>query len=328
VLPHRSWGLETVCAAALVAGVIAILTTSVAAATTTDLARRPVPMCFGLRATKVGTPGRDVIRGTRRRDVIAARGGNDLILGLGGNDVICGGAGNDRIWGGTGSDRIDGGPGVDVLDAELGFGQVVVGGAGFDLCLNGTRYSGCERNSVPLPPTGPPQVPCTPDQCPPTPGSSSSRLSIARMSGPRRAAVTGSWKTGVIDCSIDPIYGDKLVEGPPAVTAIDWGAGVDRDRIWWDHQVWEWDFQNNVWHGATSQGNWASVVANDQDYADDWIIYPSGEPLGSWSTDIYGGESSFFAYAAVNFLYWYQGNGNYEYQTTLGTDSDGNPKLC
>jgi Ca2+-binding RTX toxin-like protein len=54
-------------------------------------------MCFGRRATIVGTQRADVLRGTARADVIVALGGNDRITGLGRGDRICAGAGNDVI---------------------------------------------------------------------------------------------------------------------------------------------------------------------------------------------------------------------------------------
>jgi uncharacterized delta-60 repeat protein len=71
------------------------------------------PRCAGRRATLVGTPGRDRLRGTRRADVIVARGGPDRVLALAGNDVVCGGAGRDRLFGGAGRDLLIGGPGRD-----------------------------------------------------------------------------------------------------------------------------------------------------------------------------------------------------------------------
>jgi TolB protein len=85
------------------------------------------PLCQGLRATIVGTAGRDVLRGTPRADVIVALGGNDAVRGLGGNDRVCAGAGNDRVEGGAGGDRLQGAAGNDVL----------LGGPGTDLLLGG-----------------------------------------------------------------------------------------------------------------------------------------------------------------------------------------------
>ena len=101
--------------------------------------------CAGLRATRVGTRKRDVIRGTARRDVIATLGGNDAVSGLGGNDVICLGAGNDRATRGAGNDRVlgeagadlvTGGAGVDRLEGGAGADRLK-GGAGRDLLLGG-----------------------------------------------------------------------------------------------------------------------------------------------------------------------------------------------
>ena len=79
--------------------------------------------CMGLKATKVGTAGRDRIVGTSGRDVIAGLGGNDVISGAGGNDLVCGGAGADRLLGRGGRDHLAGGTGSDVC----------VGGRGRDV---------------------------------------------------------------------------------------------------------------------------------------------------------------------------------------------------
>ena len=84
--------------------------------------------CAGEQATKVGTPGRDVIKGTPKRDVIAALGGNDVVRSLGGNDIVCGGAGKDKLIGGKGKDLLRGDGGADTL----------LGGAGKDK-LNGGK---------------------------------------------------------------------------------------------------------------------------------------------------------------------------------------------
>jgi hypothetical protein len=47
-------------------------------------------MCDGHRATIVGTPGKDYMRGTSGPDVIVGLGGYDEIDGRGGDDIICG----------------------------------------------------------------------------------------------------------------------------------------------------------------------------------------------------------------------------------------------
>ena len=90
--------------------------------------------CGGRRATKVGTPGADRIRGTRRADVIAGLGGRDVIRGLGGKDTICGQGGRDRLLGGPGRDLLLGGRGPDSL----------IGGPGLDR-LRGGRARDRER---------------------------------------------------------------------------------------------------------------------------------------------------------------------------------------
>jgi Ca2+-binding RTX toxin-like protein len=101
--------------------------------------------CAGLRATRVGTRQRDVIRGTAKRDVIVTLGGNDVVSGRGGNDVICLGAGKDRATGGAGNDHVLGEGGADVLNGAAGSDRLeggpgadrLGGGAGRDLLLGG-----------------------------------------------------------------------------------------------------------------------------------------------------------------------------------------------
>jgi len=56
-------------------------------------------LCFGERATIVGTAGRDIIKGTSGVDVIRALEGNDVVYAAGDDDVVCGDKGNDRLYG-------------------------------------------------------------------------------------------------------------------------------------------------------------------------------------------------------------------------------------
>jgi Ca2+-binding RTX toxin-like protein len=93
--------------------------------------------CEGMRATIVGTPRGDVIRGTVGRDVIVALDGNDTIHALAGEDVVCAGHGNDRVRGGTGRDSVTGGAGADVIYGEAGR-DGLLGGANDDRVLGGT----------------------------------------------------------------------------------------------------------------------------------------------------------------------------------------------
>jgi Ca2+-binding RTX toxin-like protein len=120
-------------------------TTTAPLPTTTAPPPKPNVFCGALRATIVGTPGRDVLTGTPGRDVIAGLGGNDLINGLGGNDAICGGDGNDKLIGGSGDDYIIGGAGNDCVTAGPGNDRIggdagndrIFGGAGNDSLYGG-----------------------------------------------------------------------------------------------------------------------------------------------------------------------------------------------
>ena len=136
--------------------------------------QKPVYKCAGKVATKVGTPGRDRIRGTNKRDIIVGLGGNDTIDGRGGHDLICagpghdlviGGTGRDRLYGQGGRDRLYGGPGPDLLFGQRGNDRLN-GGVGVDTCHQGPGAGlkvSCER---PLPP---PVVAPTPPPPPPAP---------------------------------------------------------------------------------------------------------------------------------------------------------------
>ncbi|MGH2953750.1 MAG: M14 family zinc carboxypeptidase [Solirubrobacterales bacterium] len=120
--------------------------------------------CAGKRATIVGGPDADVLRGTPRRDVIAGKGGRDRIRARGGNDLVCGGAGADRLFGQGGKDRLKGGGGKDRLRGGGGRDKLsggggrdrlaggpgrdrLAGGPGRDRCKGGggkDKLRGCE----------------------------------------------------------------------------------------------------------------------------------------------------------------------------------------
>jgi len=104
-------------------------------------AAQETPMCFGKRATLVGTPGDDVLIGRPGPDVIVGLDGNDQIIGFGGRDRICGGPGTDNIEGREKSDLLAGDDGTDFLSGDEGEDQLfggldgdgLTGGLGDDL---------------------------------------------------------------------------------------------------------------------------------------------------------------------------------------------------
>lgn len=96
----------------------------------------PQGKCNGLKATIVGTSGKDSIKGTAKRDVIAAGSGDDKIRSLGGKDVVCGESGRDDLGGGADADTLLGGPGQDILRGAGGPDRMV-GGPGTDQLLGG-----------------------------------------------------------------------------------------------------------------------------------------------------------------------------------------------
>src|SRR5829696_1828072 len=53
-----------------------------------------------LAVNKVGTQGRDFLRGTDGADHLVGKGENDRIFSLAGKDNLIGGPGKDLVWGG------------------------------------------------------------------------------------------------------------------------------------------------------------------------------------------------------------------------------------
>ena len=110
-----------------------------------DIGALEVALCGGQVATRVGTPGDDVLVGTPGDDVLVGLAGNDLLRGEAGNDTLCGGdgddqlagnAGEDRLFGEGGDDRLRGGSGDDVLVGGPG-DDMLEGGEGTDTCRGG-----------------------------------------------------------------------------------------------------------------------------------------------------------------------------------------------
>src|SRR5215204_3598800 len=56
---------------------------------------------LALAVNKVGTQGRDFLKGTNKADNLIGNGETDLIFGLAGNDTLLGGSGKDLVFGGT-----------------------------------------------------------------------------------------------------------------------------------------------------------------------------------------------------------------------------------
>jgi hypothetical protein len=100
-----------------------------------------------LAVAKIGTQGRDFLKGTAGADNLIGQGETDLIFGLGGNDHLFGGSAKDFVIGGTytnsrgprslgGNKNVAGGDGNDVVWGGKGPDKVV-GGEGNDLLYGG-----------------------------------------------------------------------------------------------------------------------------------------------------------------------------------------------
>jgi CSLREA domain-containing protein len=70
--------------------------------------------CAGRVVNRVGTAGKNRLKGTSKADGILGLAGNDILRGLAGRDSLCGGKGRDKLFGGKGRDRLRGGPGRDL----------------------------------------------------------------------------------------------------------------------------------------------------------------------------------------------------------------------
>ena len=93
-------------------------------------------LCGGVAVNRVGTAGKDKLRGTGGRDGILGLAGRDRLLGLGGNDALCGGAGGDLLRGGAGRDKLLGQAGRDRLLGGPGRDRLI-GGPGADRLIGG-----------------------------------------------------------------------------------------------------------------------------------------------------------------------------------------------
>ena len=103
---------------------------------------------LALAVNKVGTQGRDFLKGTAGADNLIGKGETDLIFGLAGKDTLLGGPGKDVVFGGSfsggwglalgGDKHVVGGPGNDVVGGGKGSDNVQ-GQGGNDL-LDGGEY--------------------------------------------------------------------------------------------------------------------------------------------------------------------------------------------
>jgi hypothetical protein len=91
-----------------------------------------------LAVAKIGTQGRDFLKGTAGADNLIGKGETDLIFGLAGNDNLIGGSGKDIVRGGT-------------FERSLGGNKNLLGGGGNDVVFGGKgsdRVMGEEGDDV------------------------------------------------------------------------------------------------------------------------------------------------------------------------------------
>ena len=85
-------------------------------------------ICGKAVVNRVGTTGKDKLKGTPGADGILGLNGKDTLLGLAGKDGLCGGGSRDTLKGGNGKDRLIGQKGPDRM----------FGGKGNDSCKGGS----------------------------------------------------------------------------------------------------------------------------------------------------------------------------------------------
>ena len=111
---------------------------------------------LALAVNRVGTQGRDFLKGSAGADHLVGKGENDRIFSLAGNDTLIGGPGKDWVWGGSirsshrsvgvdytssgGNKTLVGGPGNDVVFGGNGSDNIL-GNEGNDLVANGSKQS-------------------------------------------------------------------------------------------------------------------------------------------------------------------------------------------
>jgi hypothetical protein len=78
-----------------------------------DIGAYEFTKCEGVVVNRVGTAGKDKLKGTKKKDGMLGLGGNDKLKGKKGKDGLCGGSGKDKLIGGPGKDKLNGGPGKD-----------------------------------------------------------------------------------------------------------------------------------------------------------------------------------------------------------------------
>jgi len=105
---------------------------------------------LALAVNKIGTQGRDFLKGTGGADTVVGRGNDDRIFSLAGNDILTGGPGKDLVWGGGirsshqdirvdytssgGEKKLFGGSGNEVLYGGRG-SDLILGNEGHDLLI-------------------------------------------------------------------------------------------------------------------------------------------------------------------------------------------------
>ena len=95
-----------------------------------------------LAVNKVGTDGRDFLKGTNGADNLLGKGENDRIFGLAGKDNLLGGPGKDVVSGGSerrplgGHKNVVGGSGNDALFGGSGSDNIL-GNEGNDFLIDG-----------------------------------------------------------------------------------------------------------------------------------------------------------------------------------------------
>jgi Ca2+-binding RTX toxin-like protein len=106
--------------------------------------------CQGERASIIGTPGADDLRGTKGRDVVVLGRGDDFFAASDGEDLVCAGLGADALAGGADSDAMFGEAGEDSLLGKHN-SDVLRGGTGRDFVYGSRGESDRCNGGAPSP---------------------------------------------------------------------------------------------------------------------------------------------------------------------------------
>lgn len=221
-------------------------------------------------ATKIGTPGNDVLQGTRF---------NDSLFGCGGNDRFIGSAGNDTLNGETGSDTADYSglsqaiailPRGVISKGSLGTDSIsniekIIGAVGRTNTINGSSTTGSVSLTVDLLANS-----LTVNNTPGVGSRSFTVENFVNVTGtPNSDIITGNNLNNVLNGNggIDQLIGRKgedTLDGGDGSDALDGGLGNDRLLGQAGNDVLDGNFGDDFHNGGAGNDTLQGGPGNDQ----------------------------------------------------------------